>query len=208
MFALLNRIFEGRERRRDMGSWNFTNIGIGIQEEKYKALGDELLTLLGYDLEEETHGSEVDAWYEADIVDIGCYTQGQLYGLFNTVFGATTIYYEEENGSNTSDYYYRLEKTYNPLTKEIEICETDYCYGDCSIFGEEFDYEEFQVMLDSGEATRCSTQSIPDNFEKGTLSWIGEIIYSIELRREKSPENEVCSKELYDLLKQARALAE
>ena len=58
-----------------------------------------------------------------------------LYLLANTLFSGVTVFYADEFGNNTRDYYSRWEAIYDPDMKKVTIGETRYCYGTSEVFG-------------------------------------------------------------------------
>lgn len=119
-----------------MSSWDFKNIGFYNETDPEQV--QKFLICLGVDFT-DVHASE------AGVIDRRFYsaTMGEnhtdlsvdkLFKIINDVFGKTIIFFEKEDGSNTTDYYYRYEEIYDPKTLKIYISESNYCYGDELVF--------------------------------------------------------------------------
>jgi hypothetical protein len=123
-----------------MGSWDFSNIGFIGNKNNVENIKN-LLEIMGINFE-DVHGSETGsinkAFLDVDYIgeNNGSFTPIEIYTIVNKLFKNTTILYENENGNNTCDYYYRYEEVYKPKTKKIEIAEKDYCYDGNEVFGE------------------------------------------------------------------------
>ena len=94
-----------------MGSWDFRNIGVSINEEN-KEYVKQITDCFDITFE-DVHGTEageVHAEYRPDMIgnaESSKISPVELYYLLNKLFGKTFVYFEEEVGNNTSDYYYR-----------------------------------------------------------------------------------------------------
>lgn len=76
-------------------------------------------------------------WHFKDIGDNQSeFKPEEIYFIVNKVIKGVTIFYERENGSNTSDAYYRYEALYDPRKGKKYIGEIDYCYGENEVFGQ------------------------------------------------------------------------
>ena len=125
-----------------MGSWSFQQIGASGKEENYPYI-KQVMECFGVEF-----GMLHDS--EAGIIDYGRFNPEimgsndahvdpqTLFFFLNKLFGNTYVYYESEEGSNTSDYYYREEEIYNPRTKKMYYGTKNYCYGDNTVFGDSF----------------------------------------------------------------------
>ncbi len=68
----------------------------------------------------------------------------ELVGIIYRLSPETVIYYEEANGNNTSDAYFREEHIWEPENSTERIGHYDYCYGDMTAYrydGSEYDAE-------------------------------------------------------------------
>ena len=119
-----------------MGSWDFENIGFYNETDPKQV--QKFLTCLGVDFT-DVHASE------AGVIDKRFYsaTMGEnhtdlstdkLFKIINEVFGETIFFFEKEEGSNTTDYYYRYEEIYDPKTRKVYINDSNYDYGDELVF--------------------------------------------------------------------------
>lgn len=123
-----------------MGRWDFRNIGISVSAGNLM-YAKQLLECLGVDFE-YVHGSEVGeicGAYNPEI--LGDATKVELenieiYYILNTLFGESYLFYEKENGTTVSDYYYREEETYDPKTGYKYTGIKEYCYGCDTALGE------------------------------------------------------------------------
>lgn len=113
------------------------------------------------------HGSEtgkIDYRFSPDLIGsnnerINPY---DLFLLLNQLFGSTYVYYEAEEGNNTSDSYFRKEQIYDPETLQIRCGITDYCYGDNTVFGDSV----YAILKEEIEK-----QAVENGI---TISWCGE----------------------------------
>ena len=123
-----------------MGYWNFSNIGFSCDKQDVINVRN-LIECLGVDFN-TFDGSETGAvnFRFRDINDIGSnkntFNPEQIFAITNKIFKNVTIYYEREEGENTSDWYTRYEEIYDPKTQIIFIGEINYCYGENEVFGQ------------------------------------------------------------------------
>ena len=151
-----------------MGSWNFENIGASTIKEM-KDMVKQTMECFGVDFE-EVHCTEtgvIDYTFSPDLVgsNVERIDPHELFLLLNQLFGSTYVYYEAEEGNNTSDYYFREEKIYNPKTMEVRGGIKDYCYGDNEVFG-----ESVYVVLQEEIEKKAMEKNIP-------ISWDDEGYY-------------------------------
>ena len=122
-----------------MGYWDYSNIGFACAKKNDKQVKN-LLECMGIDFD-DVHGSEAgeinSMFWKAEM---GCDNSElkaeEIFAIVNKLFKDTTIFYESEEGNNTSDYYSRYEEIYDPKTNKISIGEKDYCYDGNEVFGE------------------------------------------------------------------------
>lgn len=151
-----------------MGSWSYKNLGASATKAT-KGYIEQTMKCLGIDMDAALYESEAgiidyhrfspQLMGEATLVDV---TPLELFCLLNKLFGNTYVYYEFEEGSNTSDWYYREEEIYDPTTKKIYRGLREYCYGDSTVFG-----KSVYVYLKEEIEKQAEKRGI-------TISWIGE----------------------------------
>ena len=122
-----------------MSSWDFSNLGASCAEQDREYV-KQLLECFGVDFG-PVHESETGRISDRYLPNMeGTTERGRdevlgLYLLANMLFSSVTVFYAEECGNNTSDYYSRWEEIYDPDTKKVTIGEARYCYGTSEIFG-------------------------------------------------------------------------
>lgn len=150
-----------------MASWDYQNIGVSVTkdnrmyiEQVLECLGMNLIDINGVCYDEQV--GPINKSFSPNVMGelkISFYDWMErsdylnaLYHFLNKVFGDTYVYYENEVGNNTSDYYYREEEIYDPVNKKIHFAVNEYCYGsDEPCRGLETYDEEIEIV---------------DNFEK------------------------------------------
>ena len=101
-----------------MASWDFSNLGASLKNGNALLL-KQLLECCGVDFS-EVHGTETGTilkQFKPDFIgnlSIESINPIDIYMISNKYFRDVYIYFEKENGNNTSDYYYRYEEIYNP----------------------------------------------------------------------------------------------
>lgn len=121
-----------------MGYWEYSNIGFSCAKKDAKQVR-KLLECMGIDFD-DFHGSEAGVinskFWNAELgYDNSGLKALDIYLIVNKLFKETTIFYESEEGNNTSDYYSRYEEIYDPKTNKILIGEKEYCYDGNEVFG-------------------------------------------------------------------------
>ena len=117
-----------------MGSWDFRNIGFSC-DSKDKEQVEELLECMGVDFD-DVHGSEDGEINDKfwNIIERGRDNSNlspeEIYSIVIKVFKNTDIFYEVEEGNNTSDWYSRFEKIFDSKNNKIYLGEYDYCIGE------------------------------------------------------------------------------
>ena len=119
-----------------MSSWDFENIGFYNETDPKQV--QKFLTCLGVDFT-DVHASEAgvinNRFYSATMSENHTdLSVAKLFKIINEVFGETVIFFEKEEGSNTTDYYYRYEEIYDPKTRKVYINDSNYDYGDELVF--------------------------------------------------------------------------
>ena len=124
-----------------MGWWDFSNIGFLCDEQDINNVRN-LLECLNVDFS-FYNGSETGPvnylfWNVKVIIgnNDSELKPEEIYFIVNKVIKGVTIFYESENGSNTSDAYYRYEEIYDPNKRKKYIGVKDYCYGEDEVFGQ------------------------------------------------------------------------
>ena len=176
-----------------MGSWNFKNIGISGNNNA-KIYIKQIFTCFSIDCDDDIFGSEageISGMFNPEIIanaENAQITALELYRLLNQLFGKTSVFYEEEIGSNTSDYYYRREEIYTPATGRVTIGLRDYCYGDGTAFGRPVDdWDDISRLGTKLSTKKIAEGSIKSKTKKLLLSKAEENGYSelLELATEK-----------------------
>ena len=143
-----------------MGSWEFSNIGFSCKKQDIK-LVKIFLKYLGVEFD-NVHGSEAGIINPKfnNYDDMGRYSSKYetevIYTIINKLFDKVCIYYEREEGNNTSDYYDRYEEVYDAETNMIYIGEKNYCYGDNTVFNQSI----FEGIKDKCEE-KAKNKNIP-----------------------------------------------
>lgn len=150
-----------------MSSWRFSNLGASCLNKDKKTV-KQLLECCGVIFNEYLHGSEVG---EINIMEFTPEIMGEIkfetdkvldiFYLINTIFEDVTIYYEYEEGNNTSDCYLRKEIIYKPSTKRMLIGELEYEYGTYEAFGKTV-YEILKKKMED----RAKAEGIEPKWEK------------------------------------------
>lgn len=142
-----------------MGYWDYSNIGFSCAKKNAKQVR-KLLECMGVDFV-DLHGSEAgiinSKFWDAEL---GCDNSELktevIYTIVNRLFEGTTIFYESEEGNNTSDYYTRYEEIYDPKANIVFVGEKDYCYDGNEVFGQ----SAYDLIKDECEAA-AKKQGIP-----------------------------------------------
>ena len=160
-----------------MGSWNFSNIGFSCINKNVERV-KEVLECMGIDFD-DSRDSEDGVINEMflNIVEKGCnhsdFKPLEIYLIVNNIYNNTTIFFETEEGNNTSDWYSRHEEIYNPNTNKIMVGEYNYCVGE----GEDKEINKWVENIKNVDICEESIIGIIDNAaQKGYNELVEQII--------------------------------
>ncbi len=163
-----------------MGSWENSSIIVYFNNSEHKTLIIQAMECLGFGHEKDSFIFFDDSYPEGPKITTKKSTEELYYSanggvnindlvcLLNQLFSGISVYSIEECGSTVNDYVTGEEHSYDLSKKTHYIRKYDWCYGDCTAFGEYIDIDEddddgFEILREKGtiiETKKITKQSL------------------------------------------------